>query len=70
LLVNCLKHNSSGARKLRKLRPSLFAADFDPDAIHPVTGKPFSRIDWEDRIILTDNDVETYLDVVLNSAPK
>ncbi|MER9445404.1 hypothetical protein NKI79_29350 [Mesorhizobium sp. M0340] len=70
LLVNCLKHNSGSARKLHKSRPSLFAVDFDPDALHPATGKPFSPIDWADNIVLTDSDVDTYFGVVLSSAPK
>lgn len=70
LLVNCLKHNSKTATELIEKRPSLFATDFDPGALHPVTGKPFSRIDWADNIVLTDADVDDYLDVVRNSAPK
>lgn len=70
LLVNCLKHNSKTATKLMEKRPSLFATDFDPDALHPVTGKPFARIDWADNIVLTDADVDDYLNVVRNSGPK
>ncbi|RWA78226.1 hypothetical protein [Mesorhizobium sp.] len=70
LLVNCLKHNSSSARELHKSRPSLFVADFDPDALHPATGKLFSHIDWADNVVLTDSDVDTYFEVVLSSAPK
>ncbi len=70
LLVNCLKHNSKTGTKLIEKRPSLFATDFDPDALHPVTGKPFSRINWADNIVLTDADVDDYLDIVRNSAPK
>ena len=70
LLVNCLKHNSKTSDKLLAMKPSLFAADFDPKAVHPVTGKPFSRIDWADNVVLTDADVDDYLDVVLNSGPK
>tara|TARA_R110002020_G_scaffold25225_6_gene82117 strand:- start:1791 stop:2411 length:621 start_codon:yes stop_codon:yes gene_type:complete len=71
LLVNCLKHNSKkAAPELFANVPSLFAPDFDPNALNTITGKPFSRIDWAENIVLTDADVDRYLDVVLNSAPK
>ena len=69
-LVNCLKHNSAkSGPDLYAARPEFFSSDFDPNAIHPTTGKPFSRIDWADNIALTDDDIEQFLTTVLNSAP-
>jgi len=70
LLVNCLKHNSDDARKLYGLRRDLFDDDFDPDAIHPGTDKPFVNIDWAEQVMLTNDNVESYLRVVQNSGPK
>ena len=70
LLVNCLKHNSEDARKLYALRRDLFAADFDPGDIHPATGKPLVNIDWPEKVVLTDDNVEEYLRVVQDSGPK
>lgn len=70
LLVNCLKHNSEDARKLYVLRGNLFESDFDPDSIHPATGKPFTNIDWAEKVVLTDDNVEHYFRVVQNSGPK
>jgi hypothetical protein len=70
LLVNCLKHNSKDGRKLYALRRDLFANDFDPDAIHPAIGKPLVNIDWAEKVVLTDDNVEEYLRVVRNSGPK
>lgn len=70
-LVNCLKHNSfKSGPDLYAARPEFFDIDFDPNALHPTTGKPFSRIDWADNIALTDDDIEQFLTTVLNSAPK
>lgn len=70
LLINCLKHNSEDARKLYALRRDLFAADFDPDDIHPATGKPLVNIDWAEKVVLTDDNVEDYLRAVQDSGPK
>jgi hypothetical protein len=70
LLVNCLKHNSEDGRKLYISRRGLFADDFDPDAVHPGTGKPFAQIDWAENVVLTDANVEDCFRVVQNSGPK
>ena len=70
-LVNCLKHNSTkSGPDLYTARPDFFDSDFDPNAIHPATGKPFTRIEWAENIALTDGDIEQFLTTVLNSAPK
>lgn len=70
-LVNCLKHNSSkSGPDLYAARPDFFESGFDPTAIHPATGKPFTRIEWAENITLTDGDIELFLTTVLNSAPK
>lgn len=71
LLVNCLKHNSTSCGPdLYKARPDLFAGDFDPNEIHPATGKPFKNIDWAENIVLTDANIEAFLVTVTASAPK
>jgi hypothetical protein len=69
-LVNCLKHNSTRSGPvLYATRRDFFERDFDPNAIHPATGKPFTRIEWAENIALTDGDIEQFLTTVLNSAP-
>jgi hypothetical protein len=70
LLVNCLKHNSEDARKLYELRRDLFSTDFVPGEIHPATGKPLVNIDWAEKVVLTDDNVEEFLRVVQDSGPK
>lgn len=68
-LANCLKHNSTrSGPDLYADRPDFFDGNFDPNAIHPATGKPFSRIEWADNIALTDGDIEQFLTTVLNSS--
>lgn len=70
LLANCLKHNSDDARKLYGRRRDLSAEDFDPDAILSGTGKPPRTIDWAEYVVLTDKNIESYLQTIRNSGPK
>ncbi len=70
LLVNTLKHNSGKTGpELRALRPDLFEASFNPDELHPVTGKPWAVIDWAEQIILTDANIEEFFGIVSRSVP-
>jgi hypothetical protein len=70
-LVNCLKHNSaSSGPALYTARPDFFDSDFDPLVNHPATGKPLTRIDWAENILLSDANIEEFLMAALSSAPK
>jgi hypothetical protein len=71
LLVNTLKHNSlSDGPKLYELYPGLFAPAFDPKADNPHTKRPYTVIDWADRIELTDMDIDNFFEIVSNSLPR
>jgi hypothetical protein len=71
LLVNTLKHNSIKCGPiLHRLRPDLFEKDFDPISPHPLTGRPLSVIDWADRIVLTDVNIEEFFEIVSRSVPR
>lgn len=69
-LVNVLKHNSqSFGPTLYQLRPDFFEKGFDPQAKHPVTGDPFSNLDWEDALRLEDSHIEKFFEVLVSSGP-
>lgn len=69
LLVNTLKHNSATAgSQLHTRRSDLFDPTFDPNANHPLTGKPPTAIDWADQVRLTDENMDEFIEVVRKSA--
>lgn len=71
LLVNTLKHNSNkSGPDLYALRADLFEPSFHPSTLHPVTGKPWTMIDWAERIVLTDANVEEFFRIVSCSVPR
>jgi hypothetical protein len=71
LLVNTLKHNSAKCGPdLYIRRLDLFKSSFDPTAPHPVTGKPWTLIDWAEHITLTDDNIDEFFAVISNSIPR
>jgi hypothetical protein len=71
LLVNTLKHNSlKSGPELHNLRPDLFESTFNPKADNPITGRPYTVIDWADRIVLTDTNIGEFFAIVSNSLPR
>ena len=64
--ANCIPHSCGSLAG----GPDFFDSDFDPHAIHPATGKPFTKIDWAENIVLSNANIEEFLTVALSSAPK
>ena len=71
LLVNTLKHNSNKCGPdLHTRRPDLFDPNFNPKALNPITGNPWSVIDWAERIVLSDANIEEFVRIVSGSVPR
>jgi hypothetical protein len=71
LLVNTLKHNSSKyGPGLYNSRADMFKAGFDPNAINPINGKPYSSIAWADQIELTDEHIYEFIGIIRKSSPR
>lgn len=70
-LANCLKHNSAtSGPDLWNDRPDLFEAGWNPNDPLPVSGKPPTTVDWEERIKLTDANMDAFFETARVSSPK